>query len=324
VAGAAPSLAARESGTFDAAAAAYLNRDFAASLRIVRSLAAKGDARGQYYLGRHYQFGEGVAKDNGEAFYWYRRAETAGHVEAKFFRVMLENYWKLSAADKARGERKLAMLKPGSSGKDGPTVAAVAGRPPVEGVKSRPTFRDFEPAGAVKDNAPPRSAEPPPSSETKPIVAARAGEMARLEVRPRPPAAAKSDERPATSIGKPTFHATAPEKPRTEPTVADNAAREAPIIGNSNATVPADDARTPPPRYAAPPPNVPAYAYSPPPTRPLYDYPPHFYRSFVPRPAYAPPPGYYPYVPNAYSMNGYWHPGWRRVPHGFVVNHPID
>ena len=87
---------------------AYQKNDFDRSLKTLKPLAEKGDARAQYLLGRHYQFGQGVKADKAEAYFWYKRAEAKGHLEAKLFRQLLEMRWKLSAEDKARGDRKLA------------------------------------------------------------------------------------------------------------------------------------------------------------------------------------------------------------------------
>ncbi len=289
VAFAAPAIAARDGGSFEAAAAAYLKRDFAASLRMVRNLAAKGDARGQYYLGRHYQFGEGVAKDYAEAYFWYRRAEASGHVEAKFFRSMLENYWNISAADKARAERKLAALKPTAPTKDGPPVAAVADRPPVEGIKSRPSFRNIETTTVAKNLGTTRIAEAPPTSDTKVSAAARTNEASRSDAKWRV-AATRTDDRPPASTGSPPRIANWPERPTSETSSKTSAPYE-PRTNDGNPNSPVEAAYNSS-RYAAAP-TAPAYVAPPPPST---DYPPHFYRSYVPRYVFAPPPTYDTYT----------------------------
>jgi hypothetical protein len=105
LAAAVPALGAER---YEDGLAAYQRNDFEKSLKTLHPLALKGDARAQYMLGRHYQFGQGVKADRAEAYYWYRRAEAKGHVEAKLFRQLLEKRWQISAEDKARAERKLA------------------------------------------------------------------------------------------------------------------------------------------------------------------------------------------------------------------------
>jgi hypothetical protein len=95
---------------FEDAASAYERQDYATSLRIVRPLAESGDVRAQYLLGRHYQFGQVVLADRAEAFFWYRRAEMGGHIEAKLFRHLLESQWGVTARERARAEQRLAAI----------------------------------------------------------------------------------------------------------------------------------------------------------------------------------------------------------------------
>lgn len=59
-----------------------LENDFAAALREWRPLAEQGHAEAQFYLGRMYANGEGVAQNDSEAAKWYRRAAEQGHTEA--------------------------------------------------------------------------------------------------------------------------------------------------------------------------------------------------------------------------------------------------
>src|SRR5688572_32686186 len=82
IAAAAPASAER----YEDRLAAYNRSDYTKSLKLLRAAAEKGDERAQYLLGRHYQFGQGVKADRAEAFFWYKRAEAKGHLEAKLFR----------------------------------------------------------------------------------------------------------------------------------------------------------------------------------------------------------------------------------------------
>src|SRR5262249_56732489 len=88
-AAAAPAAANR----YEDGLAAYQRNEFEKSLRVLRPLAEQGDARAQYLLGRHYQFGQAVKPDRAEAYYWYKRAEAKGNLEAKLFRQLLEKRW---------------------------------------------------------------------------------------------------------------------------------------------------------------------------------------------------------------------------------------
>ena len=56
-----------------------------AALRRLLLLAQQGDADAQFELGRSYTIGRGVAEDDQEAVFWYRKAAEQGHVEAQFW-----------------------------------------------------------------------------------------------------------------------------------------------------------------------------------------------------------------------------------------------
>ena len=47
-----------------------------------RKAAERGDAEAQYWLGRCYYFGEGVAWDRAEAVKWFRKAAEQGDASA--------------------------------------------------------------------------------------------------------------------------------------------------------------------------------------------------------------------------------------------------
>lgn len=53
------------------------------SFQELQSIAAKGDAAGQYYLGRAYFFGQGQPRNAIEAFHWVHRAADQGYAQAQ-------------------------------------------------------------------------------------------------------------------------------------------------------------------------------------------------------------------------------------------------
>ena len=72
-------------GPIDDAAAANARGDYAAELRILRPLAAKGEAWAQYFLGVSYVNGEGVPKNDAEAVKWYREVAPFVKTESRSF-----------------------------------------------------------------------------------------------------------------------------------------------------------------------------------------------------------------------------------------------
>lgn len=67
---------------FDAALAAYRNKNYATAVAEARQAAASGDARGSFLLGVLYQSGQGVAANSTEAHAWYEKASQGGVVGA--------------------------------------------------------------------------------------------------------------------------------------------------------------------------------------------------------------------------------------------------
>ena len=57
------------------------NRDLSA----LKKAANQGDADAQSELGSKYRFGEGVKRDDYEAFQWYAKAAIQGHMFAQFY-----------------------------------------------------------------------------------------------------------------------------------------------------------------------------------------------------------------------------------------------
>ena len=63
---------------------AYQAKNFREAMRIYRPLAEKGDAEAQYYVGRMYEKGEGVRKDEREVVKWYHRSAEGGYAAAQY------------------------------------------------------------------------------------------------------------------------------------------------------------------------------------------------------------------------------------------------
>jgi len=57
---------------------AFLHRDYATAMRLLRPLAEGGDARAQQLVGFMYEFGHGVRRSSAQAAAWYRRAAEQG------------------------------------------------------------------------------------------------------------------------------------------------------------------------------------------------------------------------------------------------------
>lgn len=78
-----PSAAAPATGSFKDAAAAYEHGDDATALRLLRPLAAEGNATAQVILGFMYANGNGVPQDHAEAITWFRKAAEQGDTKAE-------------------------------------------------------------------------------------------------------------------------------------------------------------------------------------------------------------------------------------------------
>lgn len=63
---------------------AYNRGDFATSFREWQSLAKKGDARAQFYLGFLYEHGNGIRRDHDKALMWYTLSAEQGNLEALY------------------------------------------------------------------------------------------------------------------------------------------------------------------------------------------------------------------------------------------------
>ena len=74
--------------------AAYEKGDYALAAELIRPYAEQGDPEAQFKLGRMYQEGQGVSKDQAEAVKWYRLSAEAGQPFAQNnLGVMYKNGW---------------------------------------------------------------------------------------------------------------------------------------------------------------------------------------------------------------------------------------
>lgn len=63
---------------------AYHQRGYRDALRLFQPLADKGDAEAQYYVGRMYEKGQGVSKDQEQVVRWYTRSAEGGYAPAQY------------------------------------------------------------------------------------------------------------------------------------------------------------------------------------------------------------------------------------------------
>jgi len=68
---------------FDEALAAYTSKDYEKAMNEWGPLAAQGDPKSQMGLGLIYLNGNGVAKDETQAAYWFRKAAEKGNAKAQ-------------------------------------------------------------------------------------------------------------------------------------------------------------------------------------------------------------------------------------------------
>lgn len=73
-----------ESSDYDTGAKAHKSGDFKQAMAIWKPLAAKGDTRAQYSIGRLYEKGHGVDSDLNEALVWYRKSADGGYADAQY------------------------------------------------------------------------------------------------------------------------------------------------------------------------------------------------------------------------------------------------
>ena len=82
-------VATANAAPFDDAVAAHQRGDYAQALKILRPLAAQGNAEAQNNIGVLYYKGLGVTQDYQEALKWYRLCSTGEYKRAKQPRVVL-------------------------------------------------------------------------------------------------------------------------------------------------------------------------------------------------------------------------------------------
>lgn len=78
--GASPYVAAEESP----AQAAYQTKNYREAMRLYRPLAEQGNPEAQYFVGRMYEKGQGVRKDQNEVVKWYRKSAEGGYAAAQY------------------------------------------------------------------------------------------------------------------------------------------------------------------------------------------------------------------------------------------------
>jgi uncharacterized protein len=83
-AGAPVAVPAADAATKATAIAAYDAKNYREALRLFQPLAEKGDAEAQYYVGRMYEKGQGVSKDQEQVVKWYTLAAQNGHAGAQY------------------------------------------------------------------------------------------------------------------------------------------------------------------------------------------------------------------------------------------------
>ena len=116
------------SGPLEDGRGTYERGDYTAALRLLGSLAERGDAEAQSKLGVMYAGGKGVSRNYREAVKWYRLAAEQGDADARFYLggmyfeglgvlqdyIQAHMWWNLAAAnghEKGREARdKLAEL----------------------------------------------------------------------------------------------------------------------------------------------------------------------------------------------------------------------
>lgn len=76
-------LMAENANTLDQGREAFMQKDYASAFTLFSQLAAKGDAKAQYYCAGMYEFAQGVDKDDTKALYWYEKAAEQGMRDAQ-------------------------------------------------------------------------------------------------------------------------------------------------------------------------------------------------------------------------------------------------
>ncbi|MFZ5930377.1 MAG: tetratricopeptide repeat protein [Pseudomonadota bacterium] len=77
-------LVPASAGSLEDALAAADRGDDVIAVQLFHTLAEKGNARAQYFLGVMHDLGRGVPEDDVQAANWYRKAAEQGDAEAQF------------------------------------------------------------------------------------------------------------------------------------------------------------------------------------------------------------------------------------------------
>src|SRR5215469_3831068 len=75
--------ASRMSGTDDFLAA-YTRKDYKTAWKLVQPMAEQGNSFAQFTVGKMYDNGEGISKDDRKAVEWYRKAADQGEALAQY------------------------------------------------------------------------------------------------------------------------------------------------------------------------------------------------------------------------------------------------
>lgn len=201
--------------TFAEGERAYLQQNYQKSLELLTQLARRGHAKAQYLLGRQYQFGQGASRDYVRAYYWYSRAEKAGHVEAGLFRHLLVSKRGMTKAQVADAKKMLA-------GGGTSTLAAAKKdippkpRTPQKQAKAKAVRKRPAPKAVTRKKSPPKTT-PARVLARKPVRAAPPRTVVkRARRRPLPYATAVIPNRPVRRRGGWTYPDSYRQQPRND------------------------------------------------------------------------------------------------------------
>lgn len=128
---------------YDEGMQAYTNGDFDTAAREFAALAEKGEAESQYMLGMLYEEGQGIAKDDVQAAYWYARAADKGFVDAYFALGQLFVHRKGERQDRMAAHHWFSLAKEyGHRLADQEMRRNLAAMPPEMAELARNRFRD--------------------------------------------------------------------------------------------------------------------------------------------------------------------------------------
>ncbi len=128
---------------FDEGLSAYTSGDFDTAFREFTVMAQKDDTESKYMLGMLYEEGQGVAKDDVQAAYWYARAAEKGFVDAYFALGQLFVHRKGDRQDRMAAHHWFSLAKEyGHRLADQEMQRNLAAMPPDMAEMARNRFRD--------------------------------------------------------------------------------------------------------------------------------------------------------------------------------------